>query len=101
MKTERVLRVLPVSRRAVMFALLKGAVVAVAASLLPTRRSTQPGIVLVVVIPILLYFLWPILRAFGTGIAVEITERGITSCVGSVTFVAWEEIQDARAGSLW
>jgi hypothetical protein len=68
---------------------------------LSPRRNTHPAIVFSCVAPLLLYLLWPILRAFATGVALEITDRGIMSHVGSVTFVAWEEIQDARLGSWW
>ena len=89
------------SRQAILLALLKVCVLFAALTWLQPRRTTHPGYSLAFAGVMLLYFMWPVFRAFATGIAVTITQRGITSYVGGVEFVAWEEIQGARASSFW
>jgi hypothetical protein len=101
MDTGTVEEVIPVNRTAVLFLLLKLAAVLVVVNWLPIRKPDNPWVVPSLLVPFFVYMLWPSIRALGTGVAVELTDRGIVNYTGGVTFVSWHELEDLRIRSSW
>lgn len=101
MDTGTVEAVIPVNRAAVLFLLLELAAVLAVVYWLPVPKPQYPGVVLSLLGAFAFYLVWPSIRTISTGVAVVLTDRGILNFTGGVTFVAWDEIKDARIGSPW
>jgi hypothetical protein len=101
MDTGTVERVIRVNRGAVLLQLLLLTAVLGLLYLLPMERPSHSGIISGLLGLFALYLIWPMFRAFASGVAVEITTLGLINHTGGVTFVGWHEIRDARIASPW
>ncbi|MEX2152555.1 MAG: hypothetical protein WD825_04400 [Gemmatimonadaceae bacterium] len=82
-----------VAVRLIILAILFGAFALFAWVMLPPKYALW-GVAAVIMT--WLYLVRSLLRIFVTGTAFVLTDRGLLAHVGSVDFVAWEEIEDAR-----
>jgi hypothetical protein len=98
MDTGTVETVIPVNRPAVLSMLLQLMVVLSALGWWSARTTRYGVFGTALAGVIVLYIVWPAIRACFTGVAVVFTERGVVNFTGGVTFVAWHEIEDARIG---
>jgi len=97
-------RVFRVDRKVLLLQVLGfAAVLLVGRWILPERYREVYPVSVAIVIMFVLYALWPIVQAAITGTgAIIITDRGLLNRTGGVTFVAWDEITDARITSqMW